>query len=212
MRERYPVGVLALSMALTSWPLLGRDSVDPASFPIAEQSGQLSSYVDSGQRSETGRGRDWQNNTLVLELYRPAALRGAQGSQEPRWSRPVVSDIRRDLYDPALKKPYLVQLSLESRVEFAAERKRYVYSYKVASESDSPLRIEWEALEHSAFGAAARDFFDRHIVKREIPLTWSQESSISPTLDKRYVKIYLSGNFDRHVTGAWAPAYVPAIN
>ena len=141
---------------------------------------------------------------LVLGL--PAAARQAE-----TWE-PLVTSRGTRAFDVEYELWYYVNVIFESEVEQTADG--YEYRYRITNKGDTSVRVQWRAIEESAFGEAADDIADLRLgpldagaVSEWLVLT----SDSPPTVDERPARMFgsaPSGNETVQFAGP-AAAYVP---
>lgn len=125
---------------------------------------------------------------------------------------PLVTSRGTRAFDVEYELWYYVNVIFESEVERTADG--YEYRYRLTNKGDTSVRVEWRALEESAFGDAADDVeelrigpLDAGTVSDWLVLT----SNSPPTVNERSARMFgsaPSGNEAVQFSGP-APAYVP---
>ena len=136
----------------------------------------------------------------------PAAARQAE-----TWE-PLVTSRGTRAFDVEYELWYYVNVIFESEVEQTADG--YEYRYRITNKGDTSVRVQWRAIEESAFGEAVDDIEDLRpgpleagTVSEWLVLT----SSSPPTIDERPARMFgsaPSGNETVQFAGP-AAAYVP---
>lgn len=141
---------------------------------------------------------------LVLGL--PAAARQAE-----TWE-PLVTSRGTRAFDVEYELWYYVNVIFESEVERTANG--YQYRYRITNKGDTSVRVQWRAIEESAFGAAVDDIEELRLGPLEAGTVseWLVLTSGSPpTVDERPARMFgsaPSGNETVQFAGP-AAAYVP---
>lgn len=136
-----------------------------------------------------------------------AAVRTAQADFEP-----LVTTLGVRAFDVEYELWYYINVVFESAVTPVANG--YEYRYRLTNKGDTQVRVEWRALEESAFADDVNDIeelrmglIDPGTVSDWLILT----SSTAPHVDKRSARMFgsaPSGNESVQFSGP-APAYVP---
>ena len=133
----------------------------------------------------------------------------ASGQQAETWE-PLVTSRGTRAFDVEYELWYYVNVIFESEVERTADG--YEYRYRLTNKGDTSVRVEWRALEESAFGEAVDDVdelrigpLDAGTVSDWLVLTSSSPPSVSAA---RMFGSAPSGNESVQFAGP-APAYVP---
>ena len=125
---------------------------------------------------------------------------------------PLVTTRGTRAFDVEYELWYYVNVVFESEVERTADG--YEYRYRLTNKGDTSVRVQWRALEESAFGEAADDVEELRIGPLEAGTVsdWLVLTSGSPpTVSERSVRMFgsaPSGNESVQFSGP-APAYVP---
>ena len=144
--------------------------------------------------------------TCLLTLAVPAS-----GQQADTWE-PLVTSRGTRAFDVEYELWYYVNVIFESEVEQTADG--YEYRYRLTNKGDTSVRVQWRALEESAFGEAVDDIeelrigpLDAGTVSDWLVLT----SGSPPTVSERPARMFgsaPSGNESVQFAGP-AAAYVP---
>lgn len=134
------------------------------------------------------------------------------GAQQAETWEPLVTSRGTRAFDVEYELWYYVNVVFESEVERTADG--YEYRYRLTNKGDTSVRVEWRALEESAFGEAVDDIaelrmgpLDAGTVSDWLVLT----SGSPPTVNERPARMLgnaPSGNESVQFAGP-APAYVP---
>ena len=145
-------------------------------------------------------------SVLLLALGLPADARQADAYE------PLVTARGTRAFDVEYELWYYVNVIFESEVERTADG--YEYRYRLTNKGDTSVRVQWRALEESAFGDAVDDVeelrtgpLDAGTVSEWLVLT----SSSPPQVSERSARMFgnaPSGNEAVQFSGP-APAYVP---
>ena len=145
----------------------------------------------------------------VLILLPPDPSAGAR--QEETWE-PLVTTRGTRAFDVEYELWYYVNVVFESEVERTADG--YEYRYRLTNKGDTAVRVEWRALEESAFADVVDDVeelrtgpLDAGAVSDWLVLT----SGSPPTVSERSARMFgsaPSGNESVQFSGP-APAWVP---
>ena len=140
------------------------------------------------------------------------ALGSPGGAQQAEDWEPLVTSRGTRAFDVEYELWYYVNVIFESEVERTADG--YQYRYRLTNKGDTSVRVEWRALEESAFGEAVDDVeelrigpLDAGVVSDWLVLT----SGSPPTVNERAARMFgsaPSGNESVQFAGP-APAYVP---
>lgn len=141
----------------------------------------------------------------------PALAVPVSGQQADTWE-PLVTSRGTRAFDVEYELWYYVNVIFESEVEQTADG--YEYRYRITNQGDTSVRVQWRAIEESAFGEAVDDIeelrigpLDAGTVSDWLVLT----SSSPPTVDERPARMFgsaPSGNESVQFAGP-AAAYVP---
>ena len=133
-------------------------------------------------------------------------------AQQAETYEPLVTSRGTRAFDVEYELWYYVNVIFESEVEQTAAG--YEYRYRITNKGDTSVRVQWRALEESAFGEAVDDIeelrlgpLDAGTVSEWLVLT----SSSPPTVDERPARMFgsaPSGNESVQFAGP-AAAYVP---
>ena len=133
-------------------------------------------------------------------------------AQQAETYEPLVTSRGTRAFDVEYELWYYVNVIFESEVEQTADG--YEYRYRITNKGDTSVRVQWRAIEESAFGEAADDIeelrlgpLDAGTVSEWLVLT----SSSPPTVDERPARMFgsaPSGNESVQFAGP-AAAYVP---
>ena len=135
----------------------------------------------------------------------------ARAQQAETWE-PLVTSRGTRAFDVEYELWYYVNVIFESEVERTADG--YEYRYRLTNKGDTSVRVEWRALEESAFGEAADDVEELRMGPLEAGTVsdWLVLASGSPpTVSERSARMFgsaPSGNESVQFSGP-APAYVP---
>lgn len=145
----------------------------------------------------------------VLVFLSPGPSPGAR--QAETWE-PLVTTRGTRAFDVEYELWYYVNVVFESEVERTADG--YEYRYRLTNKGDTAVRVEWRALEESAFAEAVDDVeelragpLDAGAVSDWLVLT----SASPPTVSERSARMFgsaPSGNESVQFSGP-APAWVP---
>ena len=145
-------------------------------------------------------------SVMLLALGLPADARQADAYD------PLVTARGTRAFDVEYELWYYVNVIFESQVERTADG--YEYRYRLTNKGDTSVRVQWRALEESAFGDAVDDVeelrigpLDAGTVSEWLVLT----SSSPPQVSERSARMFgsaPSGNEAVQFSGP-APAYVP---
>lgn len=125
---------------------------------------------------------------------------------------PLVTSRGTRAFDVEYELWYYVNVIFESEVERTADG--YEYRYRLTNKGDTSVRVQWRALEESAFGNAVEDVEELRIGPLEAGTVsdWLVLTSGSPpTVSERAARMFgsaPSGNESVQFSGP-APAYVP---
>ena len=125
---------------------------------------------------------------------------------------PLVTSRGTRAFDVEYELWYYVNVIFESEVERTADD--YEYRYRLTNKGDTSVRVQWRALEESAFGEAADDIEELRIGPLEAGTVsdWLVlRSGSPPTVSERAARMFgsaPSGNESVQFSGP-APAYVP---
>ena len=133
-------------------------------------------------------------------------------AQQTETYEPLVTARGTRAFDVEYELWYYVNVIYESEVEPTADG--YEYRYRLTNKGDTSVRVQWRALEESAFAEAVDDVeelrigpLDAGTVSEWLVLT----SSSPPTVSERAARMFgsaPSGNESVQFSGP-APAYVP---
>ena len=159
---------------------------------------------------ETGL-RSWPI-ALTIALLGVLALGPSASAQPADTYEPLVTSRGTRAFDVEYELWYYVNVIFESEVEQTADG--YEYRYRITNKGDTSVRVQWRAIEESAFGEAVDDIEDLRMgpldagtVSEWLVLT----SSSPPTVDERPARMFgsaPSGNETVQFAGP-AAAYVP---
>ena len=159
---------------------------------------------------ETGL-RSW-SIALTIALLGVLVLGPAASAQQAETYEPLVTSRGTRAFDVEYELWYYVNVIFESEVEPTADG--YEYRYRITNQGDTSVRVEWRALEESAFGEAVEDIEELRMGPLEAGTVaeWLVLSSSSPpTVSERPARMFggaPSGNESVQFSGP-APAYVP---
>lgn len=175
----------------------------------------MSSMLDGGARGgrvlAAAGCRRWAAalGAAALTLLPPGPSAGAR--QAETWE-PLVTTRGTRAFDVEYELWYYVNVVFESEVERTADG--YEYRYRLTNKGDTAVRVEWRALEESAFAEAVDDVeelrtgpLDAGAVSDWLVLT----SASPPTVSERPARMFgraPSGNESVQFSGP-APAWVP---
>ena len=141
----------------------------------------------------------------------PALAVPASGQQAESYE-PLVTSRGTRAFDVEYELWYYVNVIFESQVEQTADG--YEYRYRLTNKGDTSVRVQWRALEESAFGEAVDDVEELRIGPLDAGTVsdWLVLTSASPpTVDERPARMFgsaPSGNESVQFAGP-AAAYVP---
>ena len=134
------------------------------------------------------------------------------GAARQETFEPLVTTLGTRAYDGGFDLWYYVSVVFESRVEVTDEG--FEYQYRLTNKGDAQVRVEWRAVEESAFGDAVDDIEELRVGLLD-PGTESDwlvlQSAAAPTVSERPSRMFgsaPSGNESVPFSGR-APAYVP---
>ena len=140
------------------------------------------------------------------------ALGAPAHAQQAETYEPLVTSRGTRAFDVEYELWYYVNVIFESEVEQTADG--YEYRYRITNKGDTSVRVQWRAIEESAFGEAVDDIeelrlgpLDAGTVSEWLVLT----SNSPPTVDERPARMFgsaPSGNESVQFAGP-AAAYVP---
>ena len=140
------------------------------------------------------------------------ALGSPGGAQQAETWEPLVTSRGTRAFDVEYELWYYVNVIFESEVERTADG--YEYRYRLTNKGDTAVRVQWRAVEESAFSEAVDDVeelrigpLDEGTVSEWLVLT----SGSPPTVNDRPARMFgsaPSGNESVQFAGP-APAYVP---
>ena len=140
------------------------------------------------------------------------ALGFPAGGQQAETYEPLVTSRGTRAFDVEYELWYYVNVIFESEVERTGDG--YEYRYRITNKGDTEVRVQWRALEESAFGEAVDDIEELRIGPLEAGTVseWLVLSSSSPpTVSQRPSRMFgsaPSGNESVQFAGP-AAAYVP---
>ena len=125
---------------------------------------------------------------------------------------PLVTTVGSRAFDAGYDSWYYISVVFESRVE--ATDDGFEYRYRLTNKGDAQVRVEWRAVEESAFGDAVDNIEELRVglLDPGAESDWLVlESPAAPTVSERPARMFgsaPSGNESVPVSGR-APAYVP---
>lgn len=149
---------------------------------------------------------------LAVALLGLVALGNPAAAQQAETYEPLVTTRGTRAFDVEYELWYYVNVIFESEVEQTADG--YEYRYRLTNKGDTAVRVQWRALEESAFAEGVDDVEELRIGPLEagtvsdwLVLTSSSSPAVSE-LSARMFGSAPSGNESVQFSGP-APAYVP---